>query len=884
MKKFTFLTFALSLLFCSFAIAQNEAIKRTEAKSIDTQTERQSVQIKKQMPEDLNFEKVRIEEVRIENRAEIDGENAVVNKSLENNTESDTELSSKSVIGEDNIMQNQADNSYEEFIFDKDYNFLYQAGNESSGTRSTPSNDNICNAKALPTNGHCLDNESNTNSNSDYSGACVPVGSTSVFYTFTVTAPSNMITIHLGEFSTQNIPLYLMLLKGPCTSPTFVDAYCTNTPNEVAGTLDFSFVNLVPGTVYYVMLATDAGDSNQLSNFSICGLEKANSVPKITGVEQDCFGAVLVCNVSYSQANSYTGVGSVNELNTNFTCLSTREKNSVWYVFSPQANGDFSFLITTTKDYDWALYDLTAIGGCANISSSQPVLCNYSGTYGNTGATSPVNNIGLPRSIGAGGSATMPGITVVANNSYALLVNNYTADATGYTLTFGDAQITDNTAPTMSSAAVSCTSNTVNVTMNELVKCSSITGNGFTLTNNTTGGVFTGAISSFTGLNCTATGLTSTLILNHNGTLTTGVYSLYVNSASTITDKCGNLLQVGGTVTFNYLAPITLTASASNICSGVSVNLNADGADNIATYTLNPGGLTNNTIGQFNGLTPTITTTYTVSATYGGCTRTATATVNVEGNIIVSVDPTNKTVCNISVASPVTLTASTTINGVLCVGCSYLWSNGATTSSISVSSAGTYTVTSATGNTCPSSNTATSTIVLAGGGGGGGSCDVIYVSRLGGGDGYTKVSPTTLSDAVIKARCSNTVIKMMVGVYNLNNFQIVPSYITIEGGYDSNFLTKSSDMSGGANTTIIRRSRIADTGYATDCSAFRVENGAESFRIQNLRIEMPGSPSVPAHTAGTGLTNYGIKLGTGCTDYNIVRCYIDAGVGAIPIP
>jgi hypothetical protein len=45
---------------------------------------------------------------------------------------------------------------------------------------------------------------------------------------------------------------------------------------------------------------------------------------------------------------------------------------------------------------------------------------------------------------------------------------------------------------------------------------------------------------------------------------------------------------------------------------------------------------------------------------------------------------------------------------------------------------------------------------------------------------------------------------------------------------------------------------------------------------------MPGSPSVAGHAASSGLINYGIKLGTSCSDYNIVRVYIDAGVGAAP--
>jgi len=467
-------------------------------------------------------------------------------------------------------------------------------------------------------------------------------------------------------------------------------------------------------------------------------------------------------------------------------------------------------------------------------------------------------------------------------------VDNYTGDATGYTLTFtGSATIVDDPLngdgeyPHMETASATCTNNTIVINMNEPVTCLSIGQNDLSLTNTTTSTDYSSAISFISGGDCSTSDLTNTLIINHDGSLTTGQYEIEVNTGATTSDKCDNVIQPAGTVTFNYVAAISLTSSETSICSGESISLNADGADGgLVTYTLSPGGATNNTNGVFNGLTPAITTTYTVSATYGGCTRVATVTVVVEGNIIVSINPTSKTVCDFS--SPVLLTASTSINGSDCANCTYLWSTTETTQSISVSTAGTYTVESETLNGCVSFNTASSVISLASAGTGGGSCDVIYVSPTGGGDGFSKLAPTTLADAVTNARCTNTVIKMTVGVYDLSDFQVIPSYITIEGGFDVDFIYKSSDMSGGSNSTTIRRSSSADSGYATECSAFRVEDGAEDFRIQNLRIEMPGSASVPGHSAGEGLKNYGIKLGTGCSNYNIVRCYIDAGVGATP--
>ena len=52
----------------------------------------------------------------------------------------------------------------------------------------------------------------------------------------------------------------------------------------------------------------------------------------VTGPEQDCDNAIPVCQQSYTQTTSYTGDGTIQEVNG--TCLSTQETNSVWYVFT----------------------------------------------------------------------------------------------------------------------------------------------------------------------------------------------------------------------------------------------------------------------------------------------------------------------------------------------------------------------------------------------------------------------------------------------------------------------------------------------------------------------------------------------------------------------
>ncbi len=95
------------------------------------------------------------------------------------------------------------------------------------------------------------------------------------------------------------------------------------------------------------------------------GLGKVNSITgvMVTGPEQNCSNAIEVCSQTYNQSTSYTGIGSVQEVNAS-TCLAGGETNSVWYIFTAQTSGTFGFTLATTRDYDFALYNITTIG-CA---------------------------------------------------------------------------------------------------------------------------------------------------------------------------------------------------------------------------------------------------------------------------------------------------------------------------------------------------------------------------------------------------------------------------------------------------------------------------------------------------------------------------------------
>ena len=721
-----------------------------------------------------------------------------------------------------------------------------------------PANDDICSATPInPTGGGaCIAGETNVAATSDFYGGCVPPGNSSVWYTFQLTGGHNMVEF---TFSNTVIPTFdLFLLDNTCGNPNGVSTVC-----DVSTAL-FQFFNLTTGVDYFILVSTDTANEGA---FDIC----VNGATKnsVTGPEQDCLGAIPVCDSTYTQSISYTDFGAVQDISG--TCLLANETNSVWYVFTVQADGSLEFLINTAKDYDFALYDITTIG-CAGVPGATPDRCNWSGTKGNTGLVLPTSAT-IPLSEPATGPNTMPGMDITAGQTFALLVDNWTGDATGYTLDFGSSPIVDTTKPFMVSAAGSCTDNAILVTMSEAVQCLSIVQNSFTLNNTTTSEDFTDSVTGIVGYNCPITdGATTTQIeISHNGSLTAGTYEICAYPP-TAEDQCENQIDSADCVTYTYfpLLTLTFTSDVSVICtSGDPVTLTVTVAPaGSYTYTLTPGPVSNGT-GVF-AVNPATTTTYTVSVTSGTCTFTKSLTITLENNVVVSIDPVDPQVCP---AGTVTLTATTTINGLPCIGCTFSWTPGGETTASINKGAGTYTVTSTTTNGCVS-NTASSTVTEATAGAGV-SCNVWYVSTGGGGDGQTKATPTDLVTALANALCTSASIKMQGGTYAISDFIAVDSYITIEGGYDAAFDIKSSDMAAGTATTI-QRSLTADSDQALRCTAFRVTTGSSGFRFQDLRIEFTGA----AHAAGSQISNYGIYLESGCSGYDIVRCYIGAGTGA----
>jgi len=278
--------------------------------------------------------------------------------------------------------------------------------------------------------------------------------------------------------------------------------------------------------------------------------------------EQNCPGAIPVCQPVYSQANSYTGYGDIQELDVNNQgCLNSSEKNCVWYIINVTSSGTLEFTITPNNlndDYDFAVWDVTGVGCSAiynyltNTPNPYPPLgCNYSGVPGQTGLSNTIPSV----------NQWSPGLNVTAGQTLVLNVSNYSSTQSGYTLDFSPstASIYDTLLPHFQSVNTHCgtVDNKLNVVMSEPVKCNSIDGNGsnFYVTPSVPGVTNVVAASSAT---CSGVSLfTNTFIVQFAGTLPPGTYWLHAqqgNDGNSLLDNCGNEQVYSDSIQFVMIA------------------------------------------------------------------------------------------------------------------------------------------------------------------------------------------------------------------------------------------------------------------------------------------------------------------------------------------
>jgi len=242
--------------------------------------------------------------------------------------------------------------------------------------------------------------------------------------------------------------------------------------------------------------------------------------------------------------------------------------------------------------------------------------------------------------------ATTQSIVVTTSGTYAVTVNN-----NGQTGTSNNVSVTVNALP----------SNTITTS---------------------------GATAICQGSSVTLTASSGSSCLWSNGATTQSINANIAGNYSVTVTNSSGCTSISSPIAVSIISPTaTITPSGStNICSNSSVVLSA----NTGTNYLWSNGATTQSINVNTGGTYTVTVTQS-----GGCSLSSSGTIvtlkAAPSSIVNTSGPT--TFCN----GNVTLTSGAT-------NCSYLWSNGSTTSSIIVSTSGNYICTATASNGCSSAS------------------------------------------------------------------------------------------------------------------------------------------------------------------------------------
>jgi uncharacterized repeat protein (TIGR01451 family) len=316
----------------------------------------------------------------------------------------------------------------------------------------------------------------------------------------------------------------------------------------------------------------------------------------------------------------------------------------------------------------------TTVANTATVSTTTP-----EASTANNSSTASVGVVGCP---------TTPPITVAAavcTNTTGHTASIPSVPGATYAWSATNATITSGaTSNVITFDATTASPITLNVSV-FVTSCPTVSNSATVTVSNPTASITPSGPTTFcTGGSVTLTANTGSSYLWSNGATT---QSINVTSAGaysvTVTDAAGcSATSATTNVTVNPVPTATITPSGpTTFCSGGSVTLTAPGG--MAGYLWSNGATTPSIVVTSSG-------SYTVTVTNAsGCSDTS-APANV------TVDPTPS--ASITPDGPTTFCSGGSVTLSASGGGSYLWSNGATTPSITVTSTGTYSVTVTNGS------------------------------------------------------------------------------------------------------------------------------------------------------------------------------------------
>ncbi len=273
---------------------------------------------------------------------------------------------------------------------------------------------------ALPT-GWTKNNTGTDPTHDDCNGSALRFSAAGQILTINYNAAATTLKYSISRNNNNNKTLLVQESPNGTTWTTIATWTQANTP--LNATLQTHSLNSLSRYVRFNMTVR-AGGKMEIDIAQIYNGTPAAAAANCKILNLDCLNSYPLCSDQTFSGN--TNDFGTQELDaTNRGCLTDNEHQSSWYYFQPITSGTFEFILTPTAsiDYDFAIWT----GTCAALGT--PVRCSFSDNYAPTGMV-----------VGAGDNTETPAgdgyvnaLSIVAGQTYIMLIDNYTADNTSFT-------------------------------------------------------------------------------------------------------------------------------------------------------------------------------------------------------------------------------------------------------------------------------------------------------------------------------------------------------------------------------------------------------------------------------------------------------------------
>ncbi len=256
-----------------------------------------------------------------------------------------------------------------------------------------------------------------------------------VWYSFEATAANMDVFVSASVLSSMGNPS-IAIYGGNCPNG-LVELGCA--PSLTGSDFQqLSAINLTVGQTYYIRV-----DALFPGEFQLC-IYNASAGDEITG---DCPTAIKVCDKSQRGVQFVAGPGSDPFEWAGATCLIgfPGESNSSWFTFTAATSGTLEFTLTPidpNDDLDFVVYHLP--NGPGDCSGKILERCMAAGDFfvpspcmGPTGLNATSTDISEDPGCFNGNDNFLQYMDLVAGETYALSVNNFTSSGSGFTIDWG---------------------------------------------------------------------------------------------------------------------------------------------------------------------------------------------------------------------------------------------------------------------------------------------------------------------------------------------------------------------------------------------------------------------------------------------------------------